>query len=138
MLDEVLNYLGWWKYPFSKDIQKIDRGKFTISSGILVCDAIEGQYIRITGSVLNDGVYQCPVTNLTDEVFEGEVWYLNLPKTLLDIVTEIEAYQTKNSASPYLSESFGGYSYSKAQNASGSEAGWQGAFGSRLKPYRKL
>ena len=40
--------------------------------------------------------------------------------------------------SPYTSESFGGYSYTKATDANGAPIGWQKAFASRLNKWRKL
>ena len=42
-------------------------------------------------------------------------------------------------SSPYVSESFGGYSYTKRSGSdSGSVGGWQEAFKARLSPWRKL
>ena len=117
-------------------------GKFTISGGIIApLDFLqEGQYFRIVGSVFNDGVYQYPATSLTDEVFEGAVWAMAVPPTLIALAAEIEAYNDSDAgkASPYTSESFGGYSYTKATDANGAPIGWQKAFASRLNKWRKL
>ena len=117
-------------------------GKFTISGGsIAPLDFLqEGQYFRIVGSVFNDGVYQYPTTSLTDEVFEGAVWAMAVPPTLIALAAEIEAYNDSDAgkASPYTSESFGGYSYTKATDVNGAPIGWQKAFASRLNKWRKL
>ena len=117
-------------------------GTFTISGGsIAPLDFLqEGQYFRIVGSVFNDGVYQYPATSLTDEVFEGAVWAMAAPPTLIALAAEIEAYNDSDAskASPYTSESFGGYSYTKATDANGAPIGWQKAFASRLNKWRKL
>ena len=117
-------------------------GKFTISGGSIAPLEFlqEGQYFRIVGSVFNDGVYQYPAASLTDEVFEGAVWAMAVPPTLIALAAEIEAYNDSDAgkASPYTSESFGGYSYTKATDASGSPIGWQKAFASRLNKWRKL
>ena len=117
-------------------------GKFTISGGsIAPLDFLqEGQYFRIVGSVFNDGVYQYPAASLTDEVFEGAVWAMAVPAALLSLVDEIKAYNDSDAgkASPYTSESFGGYSYTKATDANGAPIGWQKAFASRLAKWRKL
>ena len=117
-------------------------GTFTISGGsIAPLDFLqEGQYFRIVGSVFNDGVYQYPATSLTDEVFEGAVWAMAVPPTLIALSAEIEAYNDSDAgkASPYTSESFGGYSYTKATDANGAPIGWQKAFASRLNKWRKL
>ena len=117
-------------------------GTFTISGGsIAPLDFLqEGQYFRIVGSVFNDGVYQYPATSLTDEVFEGAVWAMAVPPTLIALSAEIEAYNESDAAkaSPYTSESFGGYSYTKATDENGAPIGWQKAFASRLNRWRKL
>lgn len=123
-------------------------GTFTIENGVLTVDGlIDGQYFRICGSRLNDGVYKYHVDELTDETFTGVVWDMRPPKSFLTLAEEIEAWQTKYgdaTKGPYQSESFGGYSYSlkTGTNASGgqdSNAGsWQGIFKSQLNQYRKL
>lgn len=117
-------------------------GTFTISGGsIAPLDFLQkDQYFRIVGSVFNDGVYQYPTTSLTDEVFEGAVWAMAVPPTLTTLATEIKAYNESDAgkASPHTSESFGGYSYTKATDANGAPIGWQKAFASRLNKWRKL
>ena len=117
-------------------------GKFEISGGsIAPLDFLqEGQYFRIVGSVFNDGVYQYPATSLTDEVFEGTVWAMAVPPSAIALAAEIKAYSESDvgKASPYTSESFGGYSYTKATDANGAPIGWQKVFASRLSKWRKL
>ena len=117
-------------------------GKFTISGGsIAPLDFLqEGQYFRIIGSVFNDGVHQYPASDLTDEVFYGAVWAMAVPPTLIALSAEIEEYNKSDAgkASPFTAESFGGYSYTKATDASGAPIGWQKAFASRLNQWRKL
>ena len=117
-------------------------GKFTISGGsIAPLDFLqEGQYFRIVGSVFNDGVYQYPAASLTDEVFEGAVWAMAVPPTIIALSAEIEEYNKSDAgkASPFTAESFGGYSYTKATDATGAPISWQKAFASRLNKWRKL
>ena len=117
-------------------------GKFTISGGsIAPLDFLqEGQYFRIIGSVFNDGVHQYPASDLTDEVFRGAVWAMAVPPTLIALAAEIEEYNKSDAGkpSPFTSESFGGYSYTKATDANGSPIGWQKAFASCLNKWRKL
>ena len=107
-------------------------GKFEISGGsIAPLDFLQdGQYFRIIGSVFNDGVHQYPVPDLTDEVFYGAVWAMAVPPSVIDLATEIEEYNKSDAgkASPYTSESFGGYSYTKATDSSGAPIGWQNVF----------
>ena len=121
-------------------------GTFSITDGTLTIDGlVDGQYFRICGSRMNDGVYQYPVSGLTDETFDGVIWDMRPPKSFLDLVSEISDWQTKYgtaAAGPYQSESFNGYSYSKgtATDASGKSVPvtWQTTFGSRLNQWRKL
>lgn len=117
---------------------------FSIEDGKLALDKAKvGQYFRIVGSVFNDGVYQYPATGLTDETFDGAVWLMAVPKEVLDKVNEMTQWETDNAQainSPYTSESFGGYSYSKSSGdgSGASSASWQGHFASWLNKYRKI
>lgn len=124
-------------------------GDFEIISGNIVppVSIQDGQYYRIIGSVFNDGVHKFGDASdiLQDEPsFHGAVWLMRVPKDLIDLAGEIEAWQNKNGdalASPYQSESFGGYSYTKATGAGsqgGATYGWKDAFASRLNRYRKI
>ena len=79
--------------------------------------------------------------DLVDETFEGSIWAMNMPRAFLNLSQEISAYCTSEAAKPSLfqSESFGGYSYTKATNASGiADNSWQSVFETKLKRYRKL
>lgn len=121
-------------------------GAFEISGGKIVdsdfTEAIqEGQYFRIVGSVFNDGIYKN--TNdleLTDELFVGAVWLMAIPKEVVALSDEIDEWISKNANvinSPYQSESFGGYSYSKATSTDGGLT-WQSFFANRLNKWRKI
>lgn len=119
--------------------------EFTISDGqldIAEGELQDGQYFRIVGSVFNDGVYQYPATELTDETFDGAVWAMAVPKEVLALKDDIDAWLDKYTDrlnSPYQSESFGGYSYSIGTGADGHSAGtWQNVFASRLNKWRKI
>ena len=138
MLNEICAELrNWFVVPNGVHIQT-----YTISGGsIAPLDFLQdGQYFRIIGSVFNDGVYQYPATSLTDEVFEGAVWSMAVPPAVIDLAAEIEEYNKSDAGkvSPFTSESFGGYAYTKATDASGAPIGWQKAFASRLSKWRKL
>lgn len=117
---------------------------FTIEGGSLdLPKAQVGQYFRIVGSVFNDGVYKYPATELTDETFDGAIWLMAVPKEVIDKVDEMTQWETDNAQainSPYTSESFGGYSYSKSSGdgSGASSASWQGHFASWLNKYRKI
>ena len=146
MLTELCKELNNWF-----DTERLF-GDFDIVDGKLTSEEFiskvkEGQYIRIAGSTFNDGVYKYdPELELTDESFHGAVWLMAVPPKVLELADDISEWQTKyggvDSAnmSPYTSESFGGYSYSKGAGSSESETGgtWQGVFKSRLNQYRKV
>ena len=99
----------------------------------------EGQYFRIVGSDLNEGVY-CntaeDLTRLQDEEFSGEIWEMAVPRAFLSMCDDIAAWRAANEAvdsnnmSPFTSESFGGYSYTKSgsNTADGSNATWLNAW----------
>ena len=147
MLTQLCKYLRNW---FVRDTLSDD---FTIASGEIVAhhshlsDFLqEGQYFRIVGSVFNDGVHQYGQSDLTDELsFTGILYAMAIPKEVISLDAEIDQWIADNAGainSPYQSESFGGYSYSKGSNANaaGSSAAvtWQGQFASALAQWRKL
>lgn len=136
MLDAILAYLR------NYFVRSVTRGTFEVSGGSIDLSDIllDGQYFRIIGSVFNDGVYQYPCDGLTDESFTGEVWAMAIPPALIALADEIKAYTESDAAkpSPYTSESFGGYAYTKAVGADGSAISWQKVFGSRLNRWRVL
>lgn len=144
MLTEICEYLN--NYFWEKKI----KGTFTITDGDIEVTALkEGQYFRIIGSTFNDGVHKYPIketTQLTDETFTGEIWAMAVPQTVIALSSEIEAWKAKYATigspamSPYNSESFAGYSYSKGGGGAsgGSNVSWQDVYTARLNPYRKL
>ena len=136
MLEAMLTHLHNW-FPARNGKHA---GAFVIASGVLSPDVglVSGQYYRIRGSVFNDGLH-CAGDGeaLTDEEFDGEVWTLAIPKAVQDLAEEIAAWRESNPETDKTSESFGGYSYSRGQSASGGVGGWQAAFASRLNAWRR-
>lgn len=156
MLTEVCDFVhNYFEYA-------IHDGTFEISDGTINLDSLvaNGQRFRIIGSALNDGIYTYHADGIKDddddeivtlrtESFDGTVVAMAVPKQVLDLVDEISAWIMKNKdvlESPFASESFGGYSYTKA-SASGRGAGllssgelltWRSVFGNRLTAYRKI
>ena len=137
VLEQVLTHIHNW---FQRDIFP---GTYAIQGGSIALPfLLEGQYFRICGSVFNDGLhrYSPDMPLLEDEIFSGTVWALAIPQPVVELADEIAVWQEKYKDildSPYTSESFGGYAYSKASAGDGS-GGWQAAFRARLNPYRKL
>ena len=147
MLTEICSYL---KNYFDFNMPKY-YGNFEIIEGSLTPDVgiLPGQYYRIIGSVFNDGVWKYGEDTLTDESFNGSVWLMAVPPDLIGIMSDISDWQAKygsvdsENMSPYSSESFGGYSYSKGPGGSGDGNGtfansWQSVFASRLRRWKKL
>lgn len=138
MLTEICaELLNWFVVPDGVHINT-----YTISGGsIAPLDFLqEDQYFRIIGSVFNDGVHKYPASNLTDEVFQGAVWAMAVPPTLIALTAEIKEYnESGGKPSAYTSESYpNGYSYARATDANGVPLSWKKAFASRLSQWRKL
>lgn len=140
---EIKNYFSM------KDDKLI--GDFAVVDGAITPELslAEDQYYRIIGSVFNDGVHKSGDELIDEGVFHGAVWKMRVPQAVLDLSNDIAAWQTENGSvqsanmSPFTSESFGGYSYSKSSGGS-SESGagasavtWQTMFAKRLDPYRR-
>lgn len=147
MLDDVLSYLNNY-FAVSRifgDFRIYD-GKITYKDGDTIAIK-DGQYIRVMDSTFNDGIYKCyedaPIDFVQDEEFTGAIWLLAIPKKLLDIVEDISAWEEKNGGadsaalSPFSSESFEGYSYSKNTSDSGAIT-WHSVFKNKLARYRKV
>ncbi len=137
MLEQVLTHIHNW---FQVGIYP---GTYTIEDGGVTLPFLQdGQCFRIVGSLFSDGLHQYgpAMEYLPDETFTGSVWALAIPPAVIRLSEEISAWQEKyreTVESPYTSESFGGYAYSKSAAGDGS-GGWQAAFRERLNPYRKL
>lgn len=132
MLERVLRYLRNWF------VASVHTGDFSVENGSITLPFLrDGQYYRIIGSTLNDGVHKYgDGQEMPNEEFSGEIWALSVPPSLLETVENIEKWETKNAEaahSPYTQESFGGYTYTKPNGA-----GWESAFRSELSVWRKL
>jgi hypothetical protein len=139
MLDAVIDYLR-------NDFRvRMTAGTFAIEGGRLDVPELaipEGAYIRIFGSVFNDGIHLYGDDDLTDETFDGTVWLLAIPTELLQLVSKIEADvaagASTNTATPFKSESFDGYSYTRMTRADGSLMDWRDLYRDRLARWRKI
>lgn len=145
MLNEICGYLNNW-FENERII-----GSFTVSGNAVMKPdgspiTFSGcNYFRIAGDrpTVNDGVYPVSGYELQDDTFTGAVWLMAVPAEIISLSKKIAEWEEKyggidsQALSPYASESFGGYSYSKPAGTEGS-ASWQGAFKSKLSRYRKL
>ena len=124
-------------------------GTFEISGGALDLASFipEGQYFRIVGSALNDGAHKYGDNDLTDETFKGEVRAMWVPNAVIGLIDDMNDWTAKYGDavnSPYTSESFGGYSYTKAGAGDGSSGsgdtvtGAMAVFASKLVKWKKV
>lgn len=141
MLKEILDYIH------NYFVKEVYRGNFKIESGSLnVGFLLDGQYFKINGSVFNDGVHKYNDTEdvLRDEEFQGYIMTMAVPQDIINLDAEISSWVDKYGEvadSPYQSESFGGYTYTKASGSGSSsnpQVSWQDKFASRLNAYRKI
>lgn len=140
MLEQVLRHIhNRFDYAYLE-------GTFEVSSGTCEVDgAQDGQYLWIEGSVFNDGLHQYPLSDLTDETFDGRIYLLAVPRAVQGIADQVADWVADNADvldSPYQSESFGGYSYTRASGSSSGDgstlSGWMAQFKGDLDPWRKM
>ena len=148
MLSQLCGYLRNW-FEMERYL-----GRFKIAGGVIsplfsVAEyfLLDGQYIRIVGSILNDGIYQYhagqPIEGLRDEEFDGAVWSLAIPADVVALDKEIEDWRTANEKAAgglFSSEnlSAGSYSYSKTSGAAMADLTWQRVFAPKLDQWRKI
>lgn len=154
MLTQICQFLRNWfdEDPFGASLAK-RYGNCAVEDGALVfvggtgLPLLEGQYYRIQGSRLNDGVHRWGDELRDEPEFYGAVWDMRPPADVLTLAADIQAWSEKYAGadsaamSPFTSESFGGYSYSKnAGGTAGTGGGtsWQSVFADRLAPWRKM
>lgn len=138
MLEAVLNYMhNWFVIPGAARA-----GTFIIVSGALSLPHVqEGQYYKIEGSVFNDGLHKYGDEDykLKDETFIGRIVPLAVPRAVVELAERIKTYCEKNPETDKVSESFGGYSYTRGTGTNGAAAGgWQAAFCKELNVWKKV
>lgn len=116
--------------------------------------ACEGQFYRLIGDVTADGQclyvdYVCTYTDGNFKVYgaetahgilNGAIWEMSVPTDFLELYEKMTAWEEKNADilnSPFQSESFGGYSYSRASGKNGSLTVWDN-FADEIARYQKL
>lgn len=138
MLTDICQELRNWF-----DVGRLSRTFTITSNSIDAPEILDGQYFRIKGSIFNDGVYKKDnKLVLIDETFVGEVWLMAVPKSVVDLSTDIKNWVTKygsDTVSPYSSESFAGYSRTMGNGGgSSSVPTWASVFADRLNRWRKV
>lgn len=154
MLTQICQELRNW---FDRGLPKY-HGIIHIADGVVTVDGVlpslqTGQHYRLIGTVFNDGVHVWGLGS-QDLVPEADVdatlWEMRVPPVVVELANDIAAWQDKygcvesENMSPFSSESFAGYSYSKASGGGSSSGGggstvdWRSAFASRLNRWRKI
>lgn len=151
MLTALCKELNNW-FCKKKDVIS---GTFRIEDGVILPDVglLDGQYYCVEGSALNDGVHHfVDSSKMVDEPeFEGTVYPMRIPPDAVDLAQRIFEWRKINEAadssnmSPFQSESFGAYSYSKGSSGQSKNGGagatavtWQSQFASELNKYRRV
>lgn len=127
-------------------LRTVEKGTFSIRNEILTAKQpyLVGSYIRLVGSILNDGVYRVVNNRVTlagarDEVWDGAVCGLAIPPDFVRLSEVIQEFEAKKGTPSALShESFGGYSYTMASGDNGAPLTWQAVFAPSLNNYRKM
>lgn len=129
-----------------------EHGSFTIKDGIIaVNDTYRiGQRIMVQGSLFNDGIYRIEdivddwlkIDSEGDENFYGWVYGMAIPRGLIELSERIRDYNDEVAKNPkalaLTSESYRGYSYTRATGQNGSAASWKEIFASELDTYRRM
>ena len=150
--------------------QAIHRGTYTLADGTLKVAPLPlvGAFVRIVGSILNDGVYQVKgltesgvitIEGTTNETFTGAICYLSPPPDFIELalridkfIKNLDAINTHRAENGQLplgmleSESFEGYSYkiSSSKGGGGNDARksnaikWQNEFADELGRHRRM
>ncbi|MCM1315132.1 MAG: hypothetical protein NC205_01005 [Prevotella sp.] len=134
-------------HNFFTDKNHIFYNTYTIHDNIINVDFINnGQYFRITGSSLNNGVY-CndpdDLKRLKNETFTGAVWVMDVPPDFVRLCDEVERFNAKiaelsGNFQGYASESWGGYSYTLPTSAPTFMQEWQHRIKQGMNCYRKI
>ncbi len=150
LMTEICSNIRNYFAPASKkdDLSYIHHGDYTIKDGTIsgVDFLLPNQYFRITGSVFNDGVYRNTpddMSGLENETFKGAVWEMAVPKSFINLCSEIQRFNAKVDElsladKGFASESFGGYSYSLSSSAPAYMQSWEKRIKSNLNNYRRL
>lgn len=113
-------------------------GRIAIEGGVVDLPLLPGQYFLVEGSVLNDGLHQAGEA-LDDETFTGTVTPLAVPAAFRELADRIKDFVDKQgSPSPFQSESFAGYSYTRATGRNGGQVTWKDAFLDEIRQWRKI
>lgn len=141
-MEEILNYINNY-FAISKE-----ENNFNINNNAIQVrgNYLQGQYIKLEGSILNDGIYKVEtlvdntitIVGAINEEFKGTIYGLAIPKEIIGLSKKFEEQKEKIVSSVYDSESFGEYSYTLAKNSKGEVYTAIDTIRNDLKKYRKM
>lgn len=157
MLNEVMNNINnhFALDRTTEQLHGYEDGEFTLIGGTITVKNkyVVGQYIAITGSILNNGVYRVEKfedgvitikeSDVNDkmwgETFDGTIYSLRVPESFIQLVEKIKTFTESNlgKSSNITSASFGIQSYSFGTDSNGVRAGWQTVFAPDLNAHRR-
>lgn len=123
---------------------------FAIKSGVISTTGkyLPNQYIKIEGSILNDGIYKIEkmdndkinIASLQDEVFEGCIYGLAVPKGFIELSEKVNEFLQNPKSTPtnISSESFNNYSWSKGKKVNGANITWNDVFIDDIRAYKQI
>lgn len=134
---------GVWQYPYPQDEEEPDTGDVqnntdsTDNPDDTVTPVPSDQTETETETDVQDE------ESLVDEVFEGAIWIMYVPRKVVSLLQEINDWDDVYGpivASPFNSESFGGYSYYKGykNTMSNVASSWATKFAEKINKYRKV
>lgn len=145
MIASIMNYINNY---FSRTVERVTAvidGTAKTITGSFGETYLAGQYIRLSGTILNDGVYKIAsvagtVITVEEDLLDESpaegyyLWGLAPPKAFLEVVDDIKTYITANGTSTGLkSETQGKRSVTYA-----SDSTWQGVYANALGSWRKV
>lgn len=144
MLEQVLKAINNYFYKTG------EKGEYVVNNNEIEVKGkyLVGQYIKIEGSILNDGVFK--IVNVSrnkitidggvDETFLGYIYGLAIPRDIIELEAKVKKFNNNifTTNSIYISETNGAYSYTKATDKNGNVQTWKNAFASDLEPYRRI
>lgn len=122
---------------------------FKIENGVISSEGMYnvGQYIKIEGSTLNNGVYKIEsmagnkinIKGLDNELFEGVIFGLAVPDNFINLMETINKHiNTLPKNANEVSESFNNYSITVATGSKGQPLQWQTIFSENINPFRQI
>ena len=119
-----------------------DKTITTIAGTRLDMLALAGQFVAISGSILNDDVFRVKddytLDGMQSETFGGRLYFLRPSKGFLALCDSIAEFDVKTPVSTVVSESFGNYSHTNATGQNGAVLGWKEVYASNLIPFRRM